>query len=176
MNFSLTKLKSFLEKVRQSIQSYLNQHLVIGSLLKSSFEATFSWKTNVVSVWNGHFSCFCKFLIDKVETILWESEAKRLTLFKLEFCHTKLLRKWFWSYLELKNKFLWAFENSIFQFFANFSLIKLKAYFWKDRQSIQGYLNQNLVIGGFLENSFKTTLSSKTSVVSVSKEHFSVFC
>ena len=116
MNFSLTKLKSFLEKVRQSIQSYLNQHLVIGSLLKSSFEATFSWKTNVVSVWNGHFSCFCKFLIDKVETILWEIEAKRLILFKLELCHTKLLRKWFWSYLELKNKFCERLKIVFFSF------------------------------------------------------------
>ena len=48
--------------------------------------------------------------------------------------------------------------------------------FGKVRKSVQNYLNQNLVIGSFLENGFKATLSSKTNVLSVSKGHFSVFC
>ena len=43
------------------------------------------------------------------------------------------------------------------------------------RQNIQIFLNQNLGIRTFLENSFGGTLSSKTNPVSVSKEHFPVF-
>ena len=75
-----------------------------------------SSKTHVLSAWKTHFSLFCKFLSEKVETILWEV-----------------------------------------------------------RQSLQNNLNQNLVIGSFLENGFEATLSSKTNVLSVWKVHFSVF-
>ena len=50
------------------------------------------------------FLIFSNFLSDKVETLLWKSEAKCSTLFKSKFSHRKLLRAWFWSFLELKNK------------------------------------------------------------------------
>ena len=70
-DFWVMKLKPFFGKVKQSIQSYLNQNLVIESFLENGFEATLSWKTNVVSVWKEYFSVFCKFLSDEIETILW---------------------------------------------------------------------------------------------------------
>ena len=103
-NFWVTKLKPFSWKVRPSVQNYLNRNLVIGSFLENGFEATLSSKTNVVSVWKEHFSVFCKFLSDEVETIFWESEAKHSKLFKSKFGHRKLLRKLFWSYLYLKKE------------------------------------------------------------------------
>ena len=115
-NFWVTKLKPFSGKARQCVQTYLNQNLVIGSFLGNDFGATFSWKTNVLSVWKKHFAVFCKFLSDEVETVLRKSEAK----------YSKLL-------------------------------------------------NQNLGIGRFLENGFEATLSWKTNIASVWKEHFSVF-
>ena len=74
-NFSLKKLKLIFRKVRQSIQSYLSESLVIGSFLENTFEAILSWKTSVVIVWKERCSVFCKFLSDKVERISWESEA-----------------------------------------------------------------------------------------------------
>ena len=120
------------------------------------------------------FFNFWKLLSEEVETISWESEAKRSTLYKSKFGHRKLLRKWFWSYLELKKRMFWAFEKSILQFFINFSLTKLKPFLEKVRQSIKSYLNQYFVIGSFFENDFGTTLRSKTSVVSIWKEHCSV--
>ena len=43
-------------------------------------------------------------------------------------------------------------------------------------QSVQDCLNQNLVIERFLEKDFEVTLSSKTNVLSVQKEYFSVLC
>ena len=75
-----------------------------------------------------------------------------------------------------QKRMLWAFEASIFQFSANFWVTKLKPFSGKERQSVQNYWNQNLVIGSFLENGFDATLSSKANVVSVWKVHFSVFC
>ena len=43
------------------------------------------------------------------------------------------------------------------------------------RQSKANYLNQDLVIGSFLENGFQATLSSKMNILSVWKEHVCVF-
>ena len=122
-NFWVTKLKPFSGKVRQSIQNYLNQNLVIGSFLENGFEATLSSKTNVVSVWKVHFAVFCKFLSDEFGTIFWESEAKRTKLFKSKFGHKELLRKWFWSYLELKNVCCECFKRAFFSF--------LKIFEWR---------------------------------------------
>ena len=103
-NFWLTKLKPFSGKKRQSEVNYLNQDLVIGGFLENGFEATLRSKTNILSVWKGHASVFCKFLIDEVETVFWEKEAKWGKLFKSRFSHRRLLRKWFWGYLEIKNE------------------------------------------------------------------------
>ena len=103
-SYWVTKLKPFSGKVRQSVQNYFNQNLVIASFLENGFEATLSSKTNFLSIWKEHFSVLCKFLSGEVETIFWESEAKRLKLFQSKFGHRKLLKKWFWSYLELKNE------------------------------------------------------------------------
>ena len=41
------------------------------------------------------FQIFFRFLSDEVETIFWESKAKRSKLFKSKFGHRKLLRKAF---------------------------------------------------------------------------------
>ena len=69
----------------------------------------------------------------------------------------------------------WAFEKNIFQFFANFWVTKLKPFSGKVRQSVQNYLNQNSVVGNFLENGFEATLSSKANVLSLWKKHFAIF-
>ena len=74
-----------------------------------------------------------------------------------------------------EKRMLWAFEKSIFQFFADFWVAKLKQFSGKVRQSVQNYLNQNFVIGSFLENGFKATLSSKTNVLTFKKGLFQFF-
>ena len=115
-DFWVTKLKPFSEKVRQSVQDYLNQ-MVIESFLENGFEPTLSSKTNVASVWKGSFSVFCRFLSDE-----------------------------------------------------------LQPFSGKVGQLVQSYLNQNLVIWSFLENSFGVIFSSKMNVLNVWKGNFSVFC
>ena len=103
-NFLATKLKPFFGKVRQSVQIYLNQNLVIGSFLENGFEATLRSKMNVLSVWKKHFSVFCEFLNDEVETAFQKSEAECSNLFKSNFGNENFLRKWFWSNLKLKSE------------------------------------------------------------------------
>ena len=132
-NFWATKLKLFSGKVRQSVQNYWNQNLVIRSFLENGFGTTLSSKTNVLSVWKGHFSVFCKFLSDEVETIFRESEAKLSKLFKSKFGHRKLLRKWFWSYLELKNECSEHLKRAFSSFLQIFERTKLKPFSGKVR-------------------------------------------
>ena len=173
-NFSLKKLKPLFGKVRQSIQSHLNQSLVIGMFLENGFEAILSSKTSVVIVWKEHFSVFCKLFSDKVETIFWESEAKHSRLLKLKCGCRSFLQNGFeatWSW----NTMYWAFEKSIFQFFANFWVTKLKPFAGKVMQSVQSCLNENLVLVNFLENGLEATFSSEKNVLTVSKDYFSVF-
>ena len=119
-NFGVTKLKPFFGKVRQRVQSYLNQNVVIGSFLGNGFQGTLSWKMNVLKVWKGHFSFFCKFLRYEAETVFWESEAKPSKVFKSKFSDKELLRKLFSSYLELKNECSKGLKRAIFIFFQIF--------------------------------------------------------
>ena len=170
-NFWVTKLKRLSGKMRQRVQNYLNQNLVIRTFLENGFGATLSSKANLLSVWKKHFSVFCKFLSDEVETIFWESEAKHSKLLKSKFDHRKLLRKWFWSYLELKNECSERLKRAFFSFLANFWVTKLKPFTGKVRQSNQNYLNQSLIIKSYLQNGFEVILSSKMNVLSLSKEH-----
>ena len=102
---------------------------------------------------------FCKFLSDEVEIVFWEGEAKRSKLFISKFGHRKVLRKWFWSYLDLKNESSERLERALFSFFANFWVTKLKPFSGKVKQSVQNYLYQHLVIGSFWETGFEVTLS-----------------
>ena len=104
----------------RNLQNYLNQNLVIGSFLENGFEATLSWKTNVLSVWKEHFSIFCKFLSDEVETIFWEGKAKRSKLFKWNLDHRKVVKKWFWSYLEHQNEYCERLKRAFFRFLVVF--------------------------------------------------------
>ena len=166
-NFWVIKVKPFSGKARQSVQSCLNQNLAIGNFLENFFEATLTSKINVLSVWKGHFSHFCKFFSEEVLTVFWEGEGKCSNLFKSKLCHRKLPRKWFLCKLELKNECSKRLKKVFFSFFANFWLTKLKPFSGKVRQSVPNYLNQNLGIGSFLENGFEVTLSSKMNFLSI---------
>ena len=114
--FWVTKSKPFSWKVRQNIKNCLDQNLVIGSFLENGFEATLTSKSNVLSVWKEHFSVFCKFLSDVVETVSWESKTEPSRSFKLKVGHRRFFRKWFWSYLELKNEWSERLKRAFFSF------------------------------------------------------------
>ena len=129
-SFWVTKFKLFSGKVRQGVKSYWNQNLVIRTFLENSFRTTLSSKTNLLSVWKKHFSVFCKFLSDEVETIFRESEAKWSKLFKSKFACRKLLRKYFWSYLELKNECSEPLKKTFFNI--------LKMFEWRSWNHFQG--------------------------------------
>ena len=101
-NFWVTKLKPFSGKVRQSIQNYWNQNLIIGSFLENGFEATLSSKTNVVSVWKVHFSVFCKFLSDELN--LFSGKAR-------QYCKNSFDKVYFVESI-LESVFLSLFDHS----------------------------------------------------------------
>ena len=149
-NFWVTKLKPFSGKDRENVQDCLNQNFALGNFLENDFEAILSSEITFVSVWKEHFSVLWKFLSDKVETIFWERQGKRSRLFKSKFRSRKLLRKWFWSYLELKKKFCERLKRALFRFLQLFESQSWN-HFWRTlEKSIQRYLNQHLVIGTFL--------------------------
>ena len=197
-------MKLFSGNVRRSVLNCLNQTLIRRSFSENGFEATLSPKRNVVSVWKGPFSVFSKVLGDEVETIFWKTQAKPSKLFKSKLGHSKVLRKWFWGYLELKHEYCqrlkWKFSSCLkvfewrgwnhflvigrvlendfdvtlsskanvpsgwkghFLVFSKFWMRKLQPFSGKVRQSVQNYLNYNLVIGSLLKNYFEATLSSK---------------
>ena len=116
--FWVTKLKPFSEKLKQSVPSYLNQNLVIGSFFKSGFEATFR-KVHLKRLKRSFFS-FCAFLSDEFQTIFWERETERLRQIKSKFGHRKLLKKWFCSYLDLKNEVSWCLKRPFSSFLQRF--------------------------------------------------------
>ena len=118
-------------KVSQSVQNYLNQNLVIRSLLRHGFEAALSSKTNVFSLWKKHFSNFWKYFSHEVDSIFWESEAKCLKMFKSKFGHRKLLREWLRSYLELKNECPERLKRAFFSFLQIFEWRSWKHFLGK---------------------------------------------
>ena len=69
---------------------------------------------------------FCEVLGDEVETTSWKSDAKRQKLFKLKFGYKKLLRKWFWSYSELKNECSERMKRAFFVVF--FQIIEWQSW------------------------------------------------
>ena len=58
-----------------------------------------------------------------------------------------------------KNRMFSAFQKSTIHLFANFLVMKLKPFSEKVKENVQNYLNQNLVIGNFLENGFRGTFN-----------------
>ena len=90
-----------------------------------------STKNNVLSVLKEHYWAVFKFLRDEVKSIFWESKAKRSKLFKSKSGAGKLLRKYFWTDLDVKKPMFWAFEKVTFQVFFKFLSEEVGNIFWK---------------------------------------------
>ena len=120
------------------------------------------------------FGLFAKFWVTKVRPFCGKvRESVKICLNQILGIRI-FLEKGFKATLSSKRMFK-AFEKSFFQFFANLWVTKLKPFSGKVGQSIKIYWNQSFVTRTFLENVFVATLSSQTNVLSVWKEHFSVF-
>ena len=129
-NFSVTKLKPFSGKVRQSVQNYLNQKLIIQSFSENGFQTTLRLKTDVLGVWKGHFWVVSKLLSAEVETVFSENEETRSKLLKSKFDRGNFLENGFEVTLSSKTNFLsvWKGHFSVFsKLFSN----EVKAIFLK---------------------------------------------
>ena len=113
--FWVTKLKPFSHKARESLQDRLKSKLLIGSFLENGFDITSRSKTNLLSVWKGHFSGgFFIFLIEEVEASFKEIEAKHQKLFNSKLGHRKPLRKMVLNLPSSQKRMFWAFEKGHF--------------------------------------------------------------
>ena len=65
------------------------------------------------------FQFFGNFCSEEVETIFWESEAKRSKRFKSKIGYRKFLGKSFGSYLQLKNECFERWKRSFFKFLSS---------------------------------------------------------
>ena len=129
-------------------------------LLRNWFWRTF-WTFEI-----GIFQFFYKFLSDEVETVFWENETEPSKPIKLVIGN--FLEKGFEATLRSKMNVL-RVSKGTFSVFCNFWATKLKPFSGKARKNIKNCLNQNLVIGHFLENGSEASLSSRTNVVGVWK-------
>ena len=165
-NFLVAKLKPFSGKVREIVQNYLNQNSVIGSFLENGFETTSSLKTNVLSVWVEHFSVFLKFLSGEVESLFWEIEVKHSRLFKSRSGQRTLLRKFFWSYLELKNEFCKRLKRVFFSFLQNFEWRRWNCFL--GNQCCNNFFDKFYFIESILEGTFESLFDhSRQSLLEV---------
>ena len=132
-NFWVAKLKRLSVKARQSVKNCSKQNLVIRSLLETGFGAILRSKMNVLNLWKWHFSVFYKFVRDEIESAFWENEVNRSKLFKAKVGHRKNLRKWFWSYLEVKKmnvlSILWTFEDELLK---RKTFDEIESVFWQN--------------------------------------------
>ena len=129
-------------------------------LLRNWFWRTF-WTFEI-----GIFQFFYKFLSDEVETVFWENETEPSKPIKLVIGN--FLENGFEATLRSKMNVL-RISKGKFSVFCNFWVTKLKPLSGKARKNIKNCLNQNLVIGHFLENGSEASLSSRTNVVGVWK-------
>ena len=116
-SFWVTKLKPFSGKVRQSVQNYSKQNLVIGSSLENGFEATLSSKTNVVfenfrltklKPFSGKASQCCKNFFDKVYFV----ESILESAFQSLFDHSRQSLLEVLNILNVLNVAIWIFNWS----------------------------------------------------------------
>ena len=107
-------------------------HAMINKSYEKKKHLKMSSKTNALNLWKLHFLVFQKFPSDKVQTASWEGEVKRQKLFQTKCYHTKLLKKWFQSYLELKNECSELLKRAFFSFLEIFEWRSWNRIFGRD--------------------------------------------
>ena len=94
---------------------------------------------------------FAKFLSDEVETIFSKSKAKRSKLFEVKFGNRKLLRKWFWSYLELKNECSERLKRAFFSFLQIFDWRSWNRFLEKRGDAVKTFSLKSTLMRAFWE-------------------------
>ena len=109
---------------------FLNRQIFVFYLkVASKSLSVLTQKTNVMNLWKWHFSLFCKFLSNEVETLFWNSEVKPSKLFKSNIGHRKNFRNGLETTLRWKTNVLrvqkWLF------FFENLNWRSWNHFWWK---------------------------------------------
>ena len=147
--------------------------MVTGSFLENGLELEpWTQKRIFWAFETRYFSVFCNFSSDEVETIFWENEAKHSKYLNQNLVIRSFLENGFEATLSSITNVLSVWKG-YFSVFCNF----LSNEVGKVRQIIKNYVNQNLVIGSFLENGLEfETWTQKQIFWAFETRHFSVFC
>ena len=116
--------------MRQNVQKYLNQNLVIRSFLENGFEGTLSSKRNVLSVWKGHFLVFCKFLGDEIEMLSGKASQSFQEQFNQKSVIGSFVENGFEATLRSKTNVL-AIWKGKFSVFLQFLSEEVENIFWE---------------------------------------------
>ena len=100
--------------------------MVLKIILENDFEASSSSIRNVLDLWKWHFLDFFQIF----EQQSCESKPKHQKLIKSKFRNRNLLRKWFWSFDELKNKYCGRLKIVLFIFWT-FLSNEVETTFWE---------------------------------------------
>ena len=172
-SFWVTKLKQFSGKVWRSIQS--NGIAIWFQEASYKFVLKLSWAQKLM-FWafeKSIFQFFGNFWKAKLKPLSGKLRQRFQNYLNESLVKESFLEKCFQATLSSKANVVSVWKEHL-QFFASFWVSKLKHFSGKVRQSVQKYLNQNLVTESFLEKCFEAILSSKMNVLNVWKEHFSV--
>ena len=126
----MTNLKPFSGKARQSLQDHLNSKLFIGTFLENGFESTLRSKTNVLSIWKDKFLVFCNISVTRLKPFYGKVRKNIKKLLKWKSGIRNLLRKYFWSFFELKNQYC---GRLIIAFLSD----KVETVFWERERTLR---------------------------------------
>ena len=110
---------------------------------------------------NGVFYLFASFWM----TMLKPFFGKRGKPLETVYLKRKHFRKWFWSYIQIKNECFECLQMEFFTFLQIFEWQSWNCFLGKASQRNKNYLNPKLVITSILENCFHTIFRSKTNNV-----------
>ena len=102
--------------------------------------------------WKIAFFTFLQILSEDIENVSWEIEEKRSKLFEYKIGHKKHFRKWFWSYLEIKNECSEPVKMTISIFLQSFEWRSWKRFLEKRGNILGNFSHKVFFDSSILEN------------------------
>ena len=95
------------------------------------------------------FQFFANFWVTKSKLFYGKVRQNIKTFFKSKFRHGKLLGKWLWSYLELKNEFSERLKRAFLSFLQIFEWRRLNRFLGKRDNASKTFCVKSALFGGF---------------------------
>ena len=129
-DFWVTNLKPFSGKVKESIQSYFNQNLVVRSYLKNGFEATLSSKGILWAFGKGILQFFASFCVTKLKSLSGKVKQNVRNYLNQNLVIEMFLENGFEASLSSKTNVV-SVSNRHFSIFCKFLSGEVETILWK---------------------------------------------